>query len=160
MRPHLGSEIILINAEAIASDRGIKVRVTSARKGEDFTDSVVLSVQSGTQTHSIEGTVFGDNLPRVLAIDGYRMDMVPEGPMIIIRNDDQPGVIGLVGTLMGNQKVNIADMTVSRQKQTALIVLKIDAPPPQAVLDELLARRPPIQSVQTVSLASLERNHH
>jgi len=160
LRPHLGTEINLINAEAIASDRGIKVRVTSARKGEDFTDSVVLSVQSGTQTHSIEGTVFGDNLPRVLAIDGYRMDMVPEGPMIIIRNDDQPGVIGLVGTLMGNQKVNIADMTVSRQKQTALIVLKIDAPPPQAVLDELLARRPPIQSVQTVSLASLERNHH
>ncbi len=108
----------------------------------------------------IEGTVFVDNLPRVLAIDGYRMDMVPEGHMIIIRNDDQPGVIGLVGKLMGDRNVNIADMTVSRQQQTALIVLKIDAEPPQAVLDELQARKPPIQRVRTVSLPPVDRNHH
>ena len=123
-------------------------------------ENLVVTAQSGDRSISIEGTVFTDNLPRVLAIDGYRMDMVPEGHMIIIRNDDQPGVIGLVGTLMGNNDVNIADMTVSRRDKTALIVLKIDAPPPQTVLDELLARTPPIQRVRTVSLPPLERNQH
>mgnify|MGYP000614637434 CR=1 FL=1 len=160
LRPHLGTAINLINAETIAADRGIKVRLTSVRKGEDFTDNITLAVRSGAELHSIEGTVFVDNLPRVLAIDGYRMDMVPEGHMIIIRNDDQPGVIGLVGTLMGNQRVNIADMTVSRQKETALIVLKIDDPPPPSVLEELEARKPPIRCVRTVSLSPVERNQH
>jgi len=158
LRPHIGEAVNLINAEAIAADRGIQVRMTNVKQSEDFSENLVVTVQSGGRSISIEGTVFSDNLPRVLAIDGYRMDMVPEGHMIIIRNDDRPGVIGLVGTLMGDNHVNIADMTVSRREQTALIVLKIDVPPPQAVLDELLARTPPIQRVRTVSLPPLERN--
>ncbi|MBN1341359.1 MAG: phosphoglycerate dehydrogenase [Phycisphaerae bacterium] len=158
LRPHINENVNLINAETIAADRGIQISVTSVKQSEDFTDNLVLSVMSGDRQIAVEGTVFGDNLPRVLAIDGYRMDMVPEGHMIIIRNDDKPGVIGLVGTLMGERKVNIADMTVSRREQTALIVLKIDAEPPQSVIDELLARTPPIQRVRTVSLPPLERN--
>lgn len=158
LRPHIGETVNLINAEAIAADRGIQVSTTHVMQTEDFAETLTVAVQSGQRSIDIEGTVFNDNLPRVLAIDGYRMDMIPEGHMIIIRNDDQPGVIGLVGTLMGSRSVNIADMTVSRREQTALIVLKIDAEPPQAVLDELLARTPPIQRVRTVSLPTLERN--
>ncbi len=154
LRPHIGQNVNVINADAIAADRGIQVSVTNVKQKETFTERLVLSVQSGRPI-SIEGTVFNDNLPRVLAIDGYRMDMVPEGPMIIIRNDDRPGVIGLVGTLMGERKVNIADMTVSRRDDTALIVLKTDADPPQSVIDELLARTPPIQRVRTVSLPQI-----
>ena len=157
LRPHIGEPVNLINAEAIAADRGIELKVTHVKRGEEATDRLVLTVQSGERPISVEGTVFTDNLPRVLAIDGYRMDIVPEGHMIIIRNDDEPGVIGLVGTLMGDRHVNIADMTVSRRGDTALIVLKIDAPPPQAVLDELLSRTPPIQRVRAVSLPPLER---
>ncbi len=157
LRPHLGDSVNLINAERIAEDRGIQVRITSVKQREDFADNLLLAVQSGDRPISIEGTVFTDNLPRVLAIDEYRMDMVPEGHMILIRNDDRPGVIGMVGTLMGDNQVNIADMTVSRRADTALIVLKIDAPPPQSVLDALLARTPPIQRVRTVSLPPLER---
>lgn len=156
LKPHIGQNVNVINAEAIAAEREIQVSVTTAKQREDIAERVVLTVQSGREI-TIEGTVFNDNLPRVLAIDGYRMDMVPEGPMIIIRNDDRPGVIGLVGTLMGDRGVNIADMTVSRRDDTALIVLKIDAEPPQAVIDELLSRTPPIQRVRVVSLPSLER---
>ncbi len=156
LKPHIGQNVNVINAEAIADEREIQVSVTTAKQREDIAERVVLSVQSGREI-AIEGTVFNDNLPRVLAIDGYRMDMVPEGPMIIIRNDDRPGVIGLVGTLMGDRGVNIADMTVSRREETALIVLKIDAEPPQAVIDELLSRTPPIQRVRVVSLPPLER---
>lgn len=158
LRPHIGDVVNVINAETIAADRGIQVSLTHVKQSEDFAETLGLTVRSGQRPIDIEGTVFTDNLPRVLAIDGYRMDMVPEGHMIIIRNDDQPGVIGLVGTLMGDRNVNIADMTVSRREQTALIVLKIDAAPPQAVIDELLARTPPIQRVRTVSLPPLERN--
>ncbi len=87
--------------------------------------------------HSVEGTVFIDGLPRILSIDGYRMEMVPESPMVLIFNDDRPGVIGLVGALFGRHNINIADMTLSRQAATALMLLKLDEQPPAAVLDEL-----------------------
>jgi hypothetical protein len=65
--------------------------------------------------HRILGTVYADGLPRVLRVDGYQMDMVPEGHMVLIQNKDQPGVIGTVGTTFGDASVNIADMVISRE---------------------------------------------
>ena len=96
-------------------------------------------------THRILGTVYADGLPRVLRVDGYNMDMVPEGNMVLIQNKDQPGVIGTVGTSFGDANVNIADMVISREfdkdgAATALMVLKTDSHPPDALLNRLRAR--------------------
>jgi D-3-phosphoglycerate dehydrogenase len=73
------------------------------------------------------------------------MDMVPEGNMVIIQNQDEPGVIGTVGTSFGDASVNIADMVISREKHpdgsaTALMVLKTDSQPPEALINRLRAR--------------------
>ena len=84
------------------------------------------------------------------------MDMVPEGNMVLIINNDQPGVIGTVGTTFGDASVNIADMVISREKHadgsaTALMMLKTDSTPPEAVLNRLKAR-PNIMKVKSVEL--------
>src|SRR5215203_6787563 len=69
---------------------------------------------TGVQTCALP---ISDGLPRVLRIDGFAMDMVPEGHMVVLTNKDQPGVIGAVGTLFGEAQVNIADMVISREVQ-------------------------------------------
>jgi len=155
MNPHIDGRLNLVNAESFSHDRGIPVQhvVHSARR--EFHDVVAVRAVRGNQTHEIEGTVFLDRRPRVLALDGYRMEMVPEGRLVLIYNDDRPGVIGLVGTLFGRHKLNIADMTLSRRAKTALMLLKIDGRLPDDVLDELRGHEP-ILSVRTVQLPPLD----
>ncbi len=79
------------------------------------------------------------------------METVPEARLVLFFNDDRPGVIGLVGTVFGDHRVNIADTALSRRGATALIVLKIDGDVPGAALDALRAAEP-ILSVRTVQL--------
>jgi len=90
-----------------------------------------------------------------MSISGYQMNLVPEGEMVLIFNNDEPGVIGLVGTIFGNHKINIADMMLSRQEQTALMVLKLDAPIPAQALETLESSKPQIIKVLPVTLAPL-----
>jgi len=106
------------------------------------------------------GTVYADQWPRVLRIDEFAMDMIPEGQMVIIVNKDQPGVIGTVGSSFGDEKVNIADMVISRQKHddgtaTAIMVLKVDSEPPAALLNRLRAR-PNIVRAKSMALPPRE----
>jgi D-3-phosphoglycerate dehydrogenase len=99
--------------------------------------------------------VYADGLPRVVRVDGFAMDMIPEGNMVIIVNQDQPGVIGLVGSSFGDAGVNIADMVISREFReegaVALMVIKTDQTPPDALLNRLRAR-PNILRVKSVVL--------
>jgi D-3-phosphoglycerate dehydrogenase len=108
-----------------------------------------------SKQHSVVGTVFADNLPRVLAIKGYWMDMVPSGPMLLIVNQDRPGVIGLVGTMMGKLGLNIADMTLSRKGSKALMVLKLDSSPSAETL-EAMRKEPALEIVKSITLPAIE----
>jgi len=155
LSPHFETRLNLINAEDFAKRRGITVEHTASTASQDFTDNVVLCAQARNGRHCIEGTVFLDGLPRILSIDGYRMDMVPEGTMVLIFNDDKPGVIGIVGTTFGQHAVNIADLTVSRQDDAAMMVLKTDGTIPPEAIAALQAKRPPIRMVRTVQLPAV-----
>ena len=105
----------------------------------------------GDRSHRILGTAYADGLPRVLRVDDYAMDLVPEGEMVLIENDDQPGVIGAVGQAFGSAGINIADMVISRSGPRALMVLKIDAAPTAALLGDLRGR-PNVRRVTPVTL--------
>jgi D-3-phosphoglycerate dehydrogenase len=155
LSPHVDTRLNVINVEPFARERGIELSHAASSGPEGELDKILLSVRDGEIEHAVEGTVFGDGLPRILAIDGYRMDIVPSGAMVLIRNDDRPGVIGLVGTTFGQYKVNIADMSLSRQAKTALMVLKLDEPAPEAAVQALRQQRPPIQLVRSVVLPQL-----
>ncbi len=152
MSPHIEGRLNLVNAAEFARERGIGVRHAGLTARRDYYEVVTLTIERLGESHSVEGAVFLDGLPHILSIDGYRMEVVPDGLLVLIFNDDQPGVIGLVGTLFGRHRINIADMTLSRRAKTALMLLKIDGTVPEAVLDELRAAAPPILSVRTVLL--------
>lgn len=155
MSPHIEGRLNLVNAGDFARDRGIVLQHAGHSARRDYYEVVTVTIERRGEKHTVEGAVFQDGLPRILGIDGYRMEMIPEGLLVLIFNDDQPGVIGLVGTLMGTHRINIADMTLSRRARTALMLLKIDGAVPEGVLDELRLKSPPILSVRAVTLPVL-----
>ncbi len=150
--PHVEDRLNMVNAKDHAKKRGIVVEHTVHPPARNQPDTIVITTEAKGEQHTIEGTVFVDNKPRVISIDGYSVDIIPERSIALIFNDDKPGVIGLVGQRVGNAGINIADMALSRRGQTALMVLKLDDPMPEDLRDSLRDSNPPILSLQTVTL--------
>ncbi len=149
LAPHMDTPVNVINVEHLARARGIElVEVHEPSPPAGLLGDIVgvrVRVANGGESHRILGTVYADGHPRVLRIDDFAMDMVPEGNMVLIVNQDQPGVIGIVGSAFGQAQVNIADMVISRVSNkddgaTALMVLKVDSTPPAKLLEDLRAR--------------------
>lgn len=159
LRPHLDTPVNVINVEHLARSRGIElVQVPEPAPPAGLVGDIVGIRADGPhgESHRVLGTVYADGLPRVLRVDGFAMDMVPEGNMVLIVNRDEPGVIGTVGTAFGDAKVNIADMVISRDvnkdgSATALMMLKTDSAAPPALLEKLRSR-PNITRVKALSL--------
>ena len=160
LKPHLGAgSVNVINVDHLARSRGIElVQIHEPQPPAGLVGDIVgIRVESENgESHRVLGTVYADGLPRVLRIDNFEMDMIPEGQMVLIVNNDQPGVIGTVGSTFGDAAVNIADMVISREKNpdgtaTAFMVLKIDSVPPEALINRLRAR-PNIVRVKSVTL--------
>jgi len=159
MKPHLDTPVNVINVEHIAKQRGIEInQVNETNPPSGMVGDVIgirVDGQSG-ETHRILGTVYADGLPRVLRVDDFNMDMVPEGNMVVIENKDQPGVIGFVGSTFGDASVNIADMVISRvvnpdKTATALMMIKTDSAPTKELFEKLRAK-PNILKVRAVAL--------
>jgi D-3-phosphoglycerate dehydrogenase len=150
--PHLDTRLNLVNAKEHALRRGIAVEHLAHAQLENQPESLSITLHSRDQSRTIEGTVLADGKPRVRSIDGYRMELIPERSMVLIFNDDRPGVIGLVGQAFGSAGINIADMALSRRGKTALMVLKLDGPMPDSLRAGLSAMNPPILSIRTFNL--------
>ena len=163
LKPHMDTPVNVINVEHLARSRGIELAQVHEPQPPAGLVGDIVGVrveQPNGESHRVLGTVYADGWPRVLRIDGFAMDMIPEGQMVVIVNKDQPGVIGTVGSSFGDEKVNIADMVISRDKHedgsaTALMVLKIDSEPTPALLNRLRAR-PNIVRVKSVTLPPRE----
>lgn len=154
MNPHINTRLTMVNAGVFANERGIAVRTSTHAARADYPDVVRVRFQRGDESHEIEGAAFSGGRLRVLAIDGYRMEMTPEGPLVLIFNDDRPGVIGVVGTIFGKHNINVADLFLSRLKKTALMVCKIDGDVSEAILSEIRGEDA-IVSVRLVTLPRL-----
>ena len=159
LKPHLDTPVNVINVEHLARSRGIELaQVHEPAPPQGLVGDIVGVRADGPdgESHRVLGTVYADGLPRVLRIDNFAMDMIPEGNMVVVVNQDQPGVIGAVGSSFGDAKVNIADMVISRDfgkdgTATALMLIKTDSQPPAALLDKLRAK-PNIKRVKAVTL--------
>ena len=160
LRGFISEPLNVVNVMRQAEQRGITIRHESLGQAVQraIQHSIELEITEGGQRHTIIGTVFADHLPRVLAIKGYWMDMVPEGPMALIVNKDRPGVIGFVGMTLGQQHINIADMTISRKGEKALMLLKLDTPPTPECL-AALRRDSGIEVIRSFTLPGLDRGH-
>jgi D-3-phosphoglycerate dehydrogenase len=103
-------QVNAVNAPRIADQRGIEVVETKTRQAEDFQSLVTVTAGNSEQSVSVCGTLFAGEDPRIVRIDGYRVDAVPHGHMLVARNTDEPGVIGFIGTVLGDADINIAGM--------------------------------------------------
>lgn len=128
--PILGSNINFVNAPIVAKNRGIKVIESRTDMAENFINLISISVHTDKETKTVAGTLFGKDDPRIVKIDGYRVDAVPSGYMLISRYIDKPKVIGPVGVLLGENDINIAGMQVGRESVggEAIMVFNVDGP--------------------------------
>ncbi|WP_436936361.1 phosphoglycerate dehydrogenase [Halovenus marina] len=132
-------QVNAVNAPRIAEDRGIDVIESKSRSAEDFQSLVTVTVSNDDDSISVCGTQFAGNDPRIVRIDGYRVDAVPRGHMLVARNEDSPGVIGFIGSVLGEADINIAGMFNGRETigGEALSVYTLDDPVPDEVLTRL-----------------------
>jgi D-3-phosphoglycerate dehydrogenase len=125
-----------VNAPQLAAERGTKVNDTSSSSTVDWVNLVVISGGG----HQIAGTLVGLRAePRLVQIEGHTVDVPPSANLLVIHNDDRPGVIGRAGTILGDAGVNIADMDVGRSKgkDGALMVIATTEPVPADVAEQL-----------------------
>lgn len=136
--PVLREGVNLVNAMHVAKQRGIRVQETRVPAPENFTNLIVIELKTDVESHRVSGTVFTDRLPRIVNIDGYPLEVVPRGNMIVFTNNDKPGVIGAIGTVMGKCNVNIAGMHLGREHEggKALALLLVDQPVESDVIEQ------------------------
>ncbi len=163
LQDHLSDPVNIINVSKVAEKRGIKIRTILSEEEGPRGSELALEVQGpptavddtthpADKVRRIVGRVYDDLRPRVVEINGYHMDMVPAGQMLLLQNEDRPGMIGLVGSVFGEAGINIADMTISRRDSTALMLLKLDGEPGADVI-EALKSKPGILKAASVKLA-------
>ena len=143
--------VTYVNAGDMATERGMEVRTISTVESSDFLNLITL--RSGG--HALAGTLVGiRSVPRIVMVDDHAIDLPPSDHMVVVRNEDRPGMIGVVGTAMGDAGVNVADMAVGHvgDGNSAIMVLSTGGPVPTPVLDDL-RRRPGIISVRALDLA-------
>ncbi len=130
LRVVLGDQVNPVNAPYIARQRGIKVCETASASTHNLTDLVALHVRAGMETNTVAGTLFENNEIRIVQIGRYRMEAVPSRYMLITYHRDLPGVVGKVGTLLGDAGINIASMQLSRERigGEAIMLLQVDEP--------------------------------
>ena len=142
--------VTYVNAGDMATERGMEVRTISTVESSDFLNLITL--RSGG--HALAGTLVGiRSEPRIVMVDDHAIDLPPSDHMVVVRNEDRPGMIGVVGTALGDAGVNVADMAVGHvgDGHSAIMVLSTGGPVSVEVLDDL-RRRPGIISVRALDL--------
>jgi D-3-phosphoglycerate dehydrogenase len=128
-----------VNAPGIARDRGIRVIEATSQGGGDYLNSIDVRVATPARATTVQGAVFGHDTVRLTRINGFRMEAVPEGYIVLLHNRDVPGVVGRVGTLLGENRINIAGLELGREHigGMALSLFHVDDPVPDDVLAQL-----------------------
>ena len=131
----------LVNAPIVAEERGIAITEQKSLDSRDYASLVRIVVETTDGSRSAAGTVFEGREPRIVEIDGFTVDLKPEGTMLVLFYPDKPGMVGKFGTILGNAGINIAGMDVGRKEKRgrACVALSLDDPVPPAVLKEIIA---------------------
>src|SRR5437867_1508608 len=147
-----GNEINEVNAPAFAETLGLKVSESRLSAPGDYTDMLELSADGEGKNVSVGGAFLGAT-PRIVSISSRPVEARPHGVVLVLENTDRPGMVGRIGTLLGDHGVNIATMSLSRNQAggTALTVLNLDTAPPEELLREIRASED-IQSAQVIQL--------
>jgi len=136
LSPILEQTVNMVNAPLLAAERGLTIREVKSAKVQDYGSLVLLEVTADGRKLSVGGTIFGKAEPRIVLVDGYRVEANPDGHLLVVFADDRPGLIGSLGQIMGERGVNIASMTFGRKAAggEAIMILNLDAAIPDAIL--------------------------
>ena len=153
--PILEDAVNFVNAPVIAKERGIEIKEVKSSDAGDFTSVIRVRVEAGKKTHRLAGTLHNRKEPRILEIDHFQVEVVPEGHLLLILNEDKPGVIGAVGQVLGDHSVNIARMQCSREERggNALLIIGLDAPLPAGMVETIRGGK----NILSVKLADLSK---
>jgi D-3-phosphoglycerate dehydrogenase len=148
-----GSEVTDVNAPLVFKQLGIEVEVVKSSVPADYTELVQVEAQcSNGETHVIAGTLLGRaQYPRIVHYNTHTFEVSPQGYLLILENRDVPGIVGFLGTLLGKDNVNIANLSLSRLKgaETALAVYELDSAPSESAMKEL-SDHPAIKAARLV----------
>jgi len=136
MAPAVGSMVNYVNAPHLARERGIEVTEAKRSDSDGYSSLMRLSIESDSGEHCAAGAFFGGK-GRIVDIDGYPVETTPDGPMLVLYNNDQPGVVGSIGQVLGQAHINIASMNLARGEGRALSVIRIDAPATEQILHQI-----------------------
>ncbi|MBN1615072.1 MAG: phosphoglycerate dehydrogenase [Deltaproteobacteria bacterium] len=139
LTPILNENVNYINAPVVAKERGIKVIESKSSEVKDYTSMITVTLKTSQETICAAGALFGRQDLRIVRINKFTVEVVPEGHMLVLSNNDRPGVIGNIGTTLGENNLNIARLHLSREQvdKQALVVLTTDTLVPESVLEKL-----------------------
>lgn len=154
----LEDSVNIVNSQVLLKERGIEVSEFHSSEMAAFASSMTVTLTTDKGSYTAGGTVFGNNMPRLIRLDDMRLESYLDGNMLIFVHDDLPGIIGNMGTTLGTHKINIAQMSVGRPIEAqpggqAIGVLNLDSiPTAEATAD--LASQQGIKSVKSIELPS------
>src|SRR6266571_3402492 len=145
LQAKLPDTVNVVNAHVLAKEAGIRVLETHAAEPRDFTALIFASLRGRDGVRSAAGALFGKREPRLVRLDEFHLDAIPRGPMLIVSNDDRPGMVGRIGTALGAAAVNIAYLSLGRDRSggRAIAIFNLDSP----VADDLLRQIASIDGV-------------
>jgi D-3-phosphoglycerate dehydrogenase len=130
LTPFVAESVNFVNAESVAENRGIAISSTTHPTPHDYTNLITFRAGSGTEEVCVSGTLFSEKNQRIVSVNTFRVEFKPEGHIIYIINKDVPGVVGKVGTLLGDREINIAEYNLARSETggKAMAVITVDSP--------------------------------
>ncbi len=153
LRPHMAEGLTLVNAADVARERGVEILESTSSAPIGFPNLVALRLKTSEEDLSVAGTVFGGGHLRLVDVDGVEVDTIPQGNLLMVRNEDTPGTVGRVGTILGAQGINIARMGLGRKPGSgrAIMLIEVDSEVPPALLADL-AKTPGIREARFLKL--------
>ncbi len=153
LSPILEETVNFVNAPFIAKERGIEVKETKSSNAGDYQSMIALRIKAKEKEMYFAGTLFSKKDPRIIRIDNFAVEIMPDGIMLFIQNNDKPGVIGNLGSFFGKNNINIARMHFGRESAggKAISVMSIDSPVTAGQLEEI-KRMPNVLSVKVLYL--------
>ena len=157
----LSSSVSLVNARPLAEQRGLEIIESRSTRPRNFTHLISLKLHTSEGEHWAEGTVFEPDRPRIVRLDDVEVEVPLTGTLIIIKNEDRPGVIGEVGSVLGRHGINISSFSLGRSDNGAVGVVRVSehlgAEPaaPQQINSQILGELESIKAVQSVRLVGI-----
>ena len=140
-------QVNIVNAPAVASEMGLNIIESTINASTEFSELVVAELKKGDTRYRVSGTVIGKS-PRIVELNKLYVDINTTGHFLIVINDDRPGMVGIVGTLLGSAEANIANLSLARNRSegNAVTVIELDTPLPSETMDAIRGTEGVIQA--------------